>query len=454
MDFPSHFRQRIQGQLPKEADLLFKALEEASPVSIRLNPLKPFTGLPTLPSIPWNEQGRYLYERPSFTLDPAFHAGMYYVQEASSMSLEFVLNQLDLTNALVLDLCGAPGGKSSLLANHLWDKGGMVLANEVIRSRALILKENLIKWGLPNIATTNLDPARLAASGVLFDLIVVDAPCSGEGMFRKDESAKEEWSPEHVELCASRQKRILSDILPALKPGGYLIYSTCTFSETENEANLSWLAKQEDLESVAIPFPESWNINTHSNENISASRFYPHKIKGEGFFISLMQKKGTPPVKNKTSPSLPGKKNKAPIEYMLKPKSFIFQWFDGWYALPENLKEMAGELFHSLPIQYMGTKVAEAAGNEWKPSAELAFSVIANPDAFAFKELSRLEALHFLHRDDLKFPEFDLGWIRLNYLGQGLGFVKNLGKRSNSQYPKEWRIRKDLPEELPSQWHL
>ncbi len=464
MDFPSAFQERIKGQLPQEADLLFSALSEEAPTSIRLNPFKAFTSLPTLPKTPWNENGRFLQERPSFTLDPAFHAGMYYVQEASSMSIDFVLNQLDLEGALALDLCGAPGGKSTLLGTHLYPKGGMVLANEVIRARANTLKENIIKWGLPNMAVSNLDPKHFAKSKVLFDLILVDAPCSGEGMFRKDEAARNEWSPEHVSMCAARQKRILSDILPNLKEEGYLLYSTCTFSEEENEANLNWLAQEQGMSSLSIDFPEEWNINRKEKNGCLGYSFFPHKTRGEGFFIALMQKemdgsqtqkvsvKSSKKEKKYAGAKKLGKKTDADCKTWLKDDVQLFEWYDGIYAVPESISELASTLFYGFPLQYLGTKVAEQAGRDWKPSAELALSVIANPSSFPSIELSQKDALHFLRRDELKFPDSPIGWLKLTYLNQGLGFVKNLGNRSNSQYPKEWRILMDLPEELET-WY-
>lgn len=461
MDFPSGFEQRIKGQLPQEADLLFSALDTESPVSIRLNPFKPLEIPDSLEKTPWHPEGRYLKERPSFTLDPAFHAGMYYVQEASSMSIDFILQQLNLDGIRALDLCGAPGGKSSLLATHLYPKGGFVLANEVIRSRAQTLKENLIKWGLPNIAVSNLDPKQIAKSKLGFDLMLVDAPCSGEGMFRKDEAARKEWSEDNVELCAARQKRILADILPALNPGGYIIYSTCTFSEAENEQNLLWLAEEQEMESLEIPFPPEWNITRKVLNGMVGYAFYPHKTKGEGFFVALLRKakggeqraesgerRAEGDQKKIKGLARLGKKTDAPVESWLNEEIELFEWFDGLYALPKSLLEIAAPVFHQLPLQYFGIKMAEAAGRDWKPSAELAFSVLANSEAFPSVELNLKDALHFLRRDDLKFPDSPQGWLRITHKGQGLGFVKNLGSRANSQYPKEWRILMALPEEI------
>ncbi len=448
MEFPSEFEKRIQGQLLKEADLFFNALRSESPVSIRIHPYKN-TQAENLEPIPWNPFGFYLPDRPSFTLDPAFHAGTYYVQEASSMSLQFVLDQIPLEGALALDLCAAPGGKSSLIATHLYEKEGMLLANEVIRSRAQILKENLIKWGLPNIAVSNLDARNIAASGLQFDLIAVDAPCSGEGMFRKDEAARQEWSEQHVDLCAARQQRILADILPALKPGGYLIYSTCTFSEEENENNLHWLAQELELESLEIPFPPDWQIRLKEKNGVKGYAFYPHLCKGEGFFIALLRKKEETNTRTPKDLKKPGKEVNSPeLNKWLTGAPYCFEWFDGLYAVPQSLVGHASALFR-LPLQYLGVKAAEPAGHDLKPSSELAFSLIHNREAFSSVELTRRQALHFLRRDELKFPDAEKGWLRMDYQGNGLGFVKNLGNRCNSQYPKEWRIRMALPDELP-----
>ncbi len=443
----------MEGQLGNETGLFLSALETESPVSVRVNPFKDLNIPANLERIPWSDQGYYLNERPSFTLDPAFHSGRYYVQEASSMSLDFVLKQIPLEGALALDLCGAPGGKSSLLATALFEQNGMVLANEVIRARAQTLKENLIKWGLPNVAVSNLDPKHIAKSKLEFDLILVDAPCSGEGMFRKDPDARTEWSPDNVDLCAARQKRILADILPALKEGGYLIYSTCTFSEAENEQNLQWLAEEHELASLAIPFPSEWQITEKRLGNSIGYAFYPNKTKGEGFFVALLKKQGEAKELSDKGLKKPGKKVEAPLDAWLNEDVQLFEWFDGVYAIPERLLTPASRLFHALPLQYLGTRIAEAAGREWKPLPELAFSVIAKPEAFPSVELSLKDALHFLRRDELKFADQAQGWLRMDYQGQGLGYVKNLGNRSNSQYPKEWRILMSLPEEV-SLWHL
>ena len=452
MQLPKEFQTRISNQLGADADNLIKSLEDPIPTTIRTNPFKNFRVPDSVQPIPWCEHGFYLNQRPSFILDPAFHAGMYYVQEASSMSLDFILKQLHLDGALALDLCGAPGGKSSLIASHLWKNNGLLVANEVIKSRANILKENLIKWGLPNVAVSQLDAAQITKTGLQFDLIAVDAPCSGEGMFRKDHGARTVWSENTVQLCSARQKRILADIVPALKENGYLIYSTCTFNEEENETNMEWLTNQNDFTSLRIPFPPEWNIVETSRNGLWGYRFYPHHIKGEGFFVSVLQKNesSAKPIRLKNP-----KINTTSGVY----DEFVKEGYTNLihqgeiYSIPKHLTDSASLVLNLLRVQYIGLKTAEQAGKDFKPHSDLAFNLACQTGFFRTIELSHLEALHFLKRDELKFPNEPVGWLKLNYQQCGLGFVKNLGNRSNSQYPKEWIINKSIPSPLDPPWH-
>ncbi|MCX6328665.1 MAG: RsmB/NOP family class I SAM-dependent RNA methyltransferase, partial [Bacteroidia bacterium] len=292
--FPVEFKSRIASQNQIDADLLFKALSEPSPVSIRINPKKwnkrPLTSEP----VPWCNQGWYLESRPSFTFDPLFHAGCYYPQEASGMFLEQVFKQIvdSEENIRVLDLCGAPGGKSTHLSS-LIGKNGLLVANEVIRSRALILAENLTKWGLSNAVVTQSDPSAFSRLHGFFDLILVDAPCSGEGMFR-DKVAISEWSEENTALCSERQKRIVMDVWPALKENGILIYSTCTFNPGENEEVVKWLTGKHEAESVQLNLYGYEGITEIDYQGIHGYGFYPGKIRGEGLFISVLRKNSRP----------------------------------------------------------------------------------------------------------------------------------------------------------------
>jgi 16S rRNA C967 or C1407 C5-methylase (RsmB/RsmF family) len=259
------FTTRIGGQLGDVAGSFLDSLETEPPVSIRHHPLKPGRVFTDCEPVPWAEGGCYLEERPVFTLDPAFHAGAYYVQEASSMLLDHVVRSLCRSGSgqpvqTVLDACAAPGGKTTLLASALPES--FVVANEVIRSRVPVLVENVTKWGTGNIAVTSAEVNRFAALPGFFDLIVADAPCSGEGLFRKQPGARSEWSPDNARHCSLRQRRILMDVWPSLRAGGWLIYSTCTYNPDENEENLRWLINETGAETVNISMPEHWGIST------------------------------------------------------------------------------------------------------------------------------------------------------------------------------------------------
>lgn len=251
---PEKFVEKVRSLIPQEAELFFDAIANEPATTIRLNPLKKTEAFTYAESVPWISHARYLDKRPSFVADPLFHAGAYYVQEASSMFITKIIEHITSKNSskcYVLDLCAAPGGKSTLLLDHL-DDSCLLVANEIIKSRVNILEENCIKWGRSNLMVTNNDPKDFTSLTNFFDIIVVDAPCSGEGMFRKDKNAISEWSEENVQLCSHRQQRILADVLPALKPGGFLIYSTCTFNTSENEDNVLWMEKEFGLKSVEI----------------------------------------------------------------------------------------------------------------------------------------------------------------------------------------------------------
>ena len=296
------FEQQMQALLGAAYPDFIGALQAAAPVSVRLNPAKTGLGGDKFPlpfagsdPVPWHPQGYYLAERPVFTLDPALHAGAYYVQEASSMFLYEALRQtLDFSQPLkVLDLCAAPGGKSTLIGAML-DTDSLLVANEVIKNRCAILRENLERWGMPNVAVTSAAPETFGALEGFFDLVVVDAPCSGEGLFRKDPRAIAEWSPAHVSFCAGRQRHILAAAVAALTPGGLLVYSTCTYNREENENNTEWLTQTFPLAARRLNVDPSWGLEG----NEYGYHFFPHRAKGEGFFIAVFQKHDGPAQKN------------------------------------------------------------------------------------------------------------------------------------------------------------
>lgn len=291
-NLPSEFIERTR-QLMGEAECnaLCRALQADEPVSIRTNTGKNAPAPPQAHPVPWTDNGFYLNRRPAFTFDPLFHAGFYYVQEAASMFIAQAVRRYVNRPVVMLDLCAAPGGKSTLVRNCL-PQGSLLVANEVMRARSQVLAENLIKWGNPEVIVTNNDPADFSRLEERFDVILTDVPCSGEGMFRKDDRAISEWSSEGVELCWKRQRRIVADIWPCLKQGGILIYSTCTFNREENEDNVAWIASTLGAEVLPVDTETEWGITGNlTGEDFSVYRFLPHHTSGEGLFVAVLRKK-------------------------------------------------------------------------------------------------------------------------------------------------------------------
>jgi 16S rRNA C967 or C1407 C5-methylase (RsmB/RsmF family)/NOL1/NOP2/fmu family ribosome biogenesis protein len=449
---PEKFIERIQRQLGNESGQFFNALSETRRFSIRLNPRK-LKKNPALEQVPWCEGAYYLKERPVYTLDPRLHCGAYYVQEASSMFLQRAWRQIrkELSCPRVLDVCAAPGGKSTLLAAEIGEDGFLV-ANEVIRSRAQVLKENLTKWGSSHVLVTNNDPADFSKLEASFDVIVADVPCSGEGLFRKDVHAREEWSDTKVQLCSARQRRILSDILPALRKDGFLIYSTCTFSEEENEENISWLSSLEEWEGIDLHPDLSWGLTACTTNGIPSYRFYPHKCKGEGFFICVLRKKSgkaARPVKPNQKLRFFKEADKKSIEKLrriLPGNWFFLAEKQGIHAVSETHAAWIDELYGTLRPVKPGIYLGELTGNDFRPSHELAMYSGLNPGIFPSYDCSLKEALRYLKKEDIKLTGQPEGWVLLRFEGASLGFVKNIGSRCNNYYPKDWRILMPLPE--------
>jgi 16S rRNA C967 or C1407 C5-methylase (RsmB/RsmF family)/NOL1/NOP2/fmu family ribosome biogenesis protein len=435
----------MESQLSQdEWQTFLQALQAAPPVCIRLNPNKP-TNASRTESIPWCSTGYYLPERPSFTLDPVFHAGAYYVQEASSMFLEQVVKQtLDLNQSLkVLDLCAAPGGKSTHLLS-LINTESLLISNEVIRARTNILCESIQKWGNANVVITQHDPSHFKDLAGYFDLIVVDAPCSGEGLFRKEPDSISEWSPANVELCSQRQKRILADVFPALKQNGILIYSTCTFNKQENECNLKWLADQHDIEFLKIDCRSDWGVYESSMEGAIGYRFYPHRAKGEGFFITAIRKLGfETPIKLQAN---------QPFK-VLKETGQLNSWImdSGHYHFIMNKEEV-----RLIPRQYIkdiefmathfgivaaGTAVGSFKHDKLIPDHALALSTKLDHNQLATFELSKEEALAYLRKDNLTIATERTGLGLVTHSKLALGWVNVLKNRVNNLYPMNWRIR-------------
>ncbi len=419
--------------------------------SVRINPEKKKSLFHQNKSVPWSVSGFYLNERPSFTLDPLFHAGAYYVQEASSMFLETALKQtVDLSKPLkILDLCAAPGGKSTLIQSLINDES-ILVSNEVIKTRVNILAENITKWGAANVVVTNNDPKDFQRLQNYFDVIVVDAPCSGSGLFRKDPEAINEWSENNVLLCSQRQQRILADVLPALKDDGVLIYSTCSYSMQEDEIIADWLVEDCNLKSLQLTTDSNWGIieTTSSQNNAFGYRFYPDKVNGEGFYIAAFKKNNV--VNQIVEKHLKDNKRKitilpdndiAVLQPYLKSVAhyFFFRQMKDVIVLPSHFRQILPELQSALYIKKAGIKMGTIIRNELIPHHELAVSTILN-DNISQIEVDLLTALQYLRRQEIKIDTDAKGWALLSYSNLPIGWIKILPNRINNYYPPQWRI--------------
>ncbi len=410
--------------------------------SIRINPLKttPNSNPQTVNPIPWSENGYYLTERPSFTFDPLFHAGCYYVQEASSMFLEQALKQtLDLSKQLrVLDLCASPGGKSTHIQS-LISADSILVSNEVIRGRIPALQDNIIKWGCENVIVTNNDPAHFSSLENFFDVMIIDAPCSGSGLFRRDPEAIEEWSEQNVQLCSARQQRILRDAWPALKNDGILIYSTCSYSPEEDEQIVDEILKIFNAAYVPLSTDNDWGIvNTGKGY-----RFWPDKVKGEGFFIAVFRKKEGDTKREVSAKS-------QPISLTNKESSFLESWMktegkkfikrqERIFAIPENVAEEINYLQNSLKVVYPCLRVGELIRDKLIPDHALAMSNIVSAKS---RELDYDDAIRYLQRKEINIDAAK-GWQLVTCQNHPLGWINALPNRINNYYPKELRILKD-----------
>ena len=463
MQLPEGFIQSLQKiQGFDEKTFVDAHKDEKKITSIRFNPKK-LTGTTIDHSsfgihekIPWSTQGYYLTERPSFTFDPLFHGGAYYVQEASSMFLEQALKQtVDLSQPLrLLDLCAAPGGKSTLIESLISDES-ILVSNEIIKSRASVLEENLIKWGALNVIVTNNDPVTFQRLEHYFDVIIVDAPCSGSGLFRKDRGAIDEWSEGNVQMCSQRQQRILADVYPALKKDGVLIYSTCSYSEEENECIADWLLDTFAVSSLQLTLRgEDGGSYGDIVEAISKKhaafgyRFFPDKIKGEGFFLACFRKLygGIHHFKQPKKVKLEkvSRSEDSHIRPWIKPDADVQFWKLGdlIFAFPTALeKELLTVVSADIYIRNAGIAIGSLAGKELIPNHALALSPILNPK-IPTVSLKKEEALQYLRKEEVKTSLISKGWAVVQYEGTNLGWIKVLSNRSNNYYPKAWRILK------------
>lgn len=444
---PAKFCERIRRDYASEAEQLLSSLDTAAGTSIRVNPFKQIN-IPNGVSIPWTTQGYYLQERPSFTADPLFHAGCYYVQEASSMFIEHLFRTcIDENKSMAaLDLCAAPGGKSTLLMSLL-NKDSYVVSNEFISSRASILQENIIKWGLGNAFVTNNDPAHFSRLKHHFDLVLIDAPCSGEGLFRKDPDARLEWSEANCALCEKRQEKIIMESWDCIKPGGLLFYSTCTFNPGENEQLLASLKEQISFESIQIPINSDWNIREIHYQGIYGYQFLPHQTKGEGFFISVLKKPGSEVEKVRKTP-VAAKPVSDKLLQKISGEQYASVLFRENYHFASARMLMDFNLIDKhLNLKYFGTEVGQIIKGKLIPSHPLALSPFACLDEYEKIALSKKEAQLYLSRKEFEVASANIGWKIFTYEGQALGFAKHLGNRWNNYYPLQWRIRMEIKQE-------
>ncbi len=452
---PTAFQAQMQAQLGSEYAAFADALTQPAPISVRLNPRKSGFDRTGLDTVRWCANGVYLPQRPVFTLDPLFQAGAYYVQEASSMILAEVVRQIRRPGQPLrtLDLCAAPGGKTTLLASAL-PLDSLLLANEVIRSRVPVLRENVDKWGFANLAVSNHDPDAFSGLSGFFDLVLIDAPCSGEGLFRKDPDAVGQWSPDQVAMCAARQKRILNAAIPLVREGGWLIYSTCTYNDTENMANVRYLTEH-GFKARPLDLPLDWGVVTQTTGSAIGYQCYPHRLQGEGLFFSLLQNQNRtthtpkPPRLFRSIRALRPRETAALQPWLADPGSLSL-WEKPNGEVVALLKSQEKDLLlldSALHSKGFGVVLGQFKGTDFIPSHSFALSTLIAPQLPAV-DLSYDDAVRYFKKENLILDAPTTGWTVARFGGQNLGWLKGVGNRINNYLPKDWRIRMDIKTEF------
>ncbi len=439
MTLPSDFNPDFPG--------LAEVLATSDPsVAIRLNSAKMPVSDVGGEQVPWCESGRYLSQRPDFTFDPALHQGCYYVQDASSMIYHHIgryLSKIYSREVAVLDACAAPGGKTTALIDAFMP-GSLIVANEYVPARAEVLHENIVKWGSPDVVVSRGDTSRFLRLGGMFDVIAADVPCSGEGMFRKDADAITQWSPRLVNECAALQREIIGNLWPALAPGGYLIYSTCTFNRAENEDNVEWIVNNLPGASIVeIPGSDDWNLVRRDG----VLHFLPGNIRGEGLTVALLHKASD------THVDIIRRSEKKNVRKNVCPDRELLEWIsdenytlqvvgDRVYACPDRWKTEIDTLARELTLPWnAGVEVAAMKGRDYIPSHALAVNKLLRRGSFYELEIGYADAIAYLRRETIVLPSgTPRGFVLLTYAGRPLGFVKNIGNRANNLYPQSWRI--------------
>lgn len=466
MNIPCDFKDYTQLLM---GDELYRALErglqDTPPTSIRINPFKisPRTAAvhPASSHVPigWCREGFWLDSRPNFTFDPLLHAGYYYVQEAASMFLSHVLRHIydrpgeandhhgeaNDHPRIALDLCAAPGGKSTVVRSCLPD-GCLLICNEPIRQRAQILSENIQKFGHPDVIVTNNYPRDFRKTGILYDLIIADVPCSGEGMFRKDPDAITEWRKQNVENCRQLQRQIISDIWPCLKPGGILVYSTCTFNAAENEENIEWI-KTLGARDIDIATEASWNITGALTGDSRVYRFIPGVSRSEGLCMAVLRKDGDKATdEHRARGERTGRRgihNSGADSWLTDSDRFtIVRDADALNAIPTTWEAVYQKAARHLKIIHAGIQLGIVKGKDIIPQQSLALSCQLDRRAFPEIGLDYRQAISYLRKENISLPpDTPRGFALVSYHGAPLGFVKHLGNRTNNLYPQEWRIK-------------
>lgn len=464
MILPTAFESYTKNLMGTELYANFLQVMQQEPTAfIRLNPYKcphyQFT-MPTTP-VAWCGYGYALKSKPQFTFDPLFHAGLYYVQEQSSMFLAHVLQQCVNQPVRMLDMCAAPGGKSTLARIQL-PEGSILVCNEPIATRAQILAENIQKCGHPEVIVTNNYPKEIRKAKLKFDVILCDVPCSGEGMFRKNANAINEWSIENVNKCQQLQREIITEAWQCLTDGGILIYSTCTFNTKENEENVAWICNELGAKTIEVPIKEDWKIkggfttklsdgNKHTVFRfIPGYKHSPNHIYGEGLFVAVLRKDGTLKSNKKDSFYLQSSNikqhhNKAhyPTQWLNNEHLFNFLITNNQLtALPHTLQPIYTQAAKHLRILSAGIPMAIQKGKNLIPTQALALSICLNKKAFPCVDLSYCEAIAYLSKNTITLPNnTPQGFVLVTFRHIPLGWMKNMGNRANNLYPNEWRIR-------------
>ncbi len=464
-DFEAYTRQLMGEALYGSLE---QGLKQEPPTSIRFNPFKTATVPAALNEdcrpVTWCPEGCYLPFRPNFTFDPLFHAGLYYVQEASSMFISHILRQLIHEPVMMLDLCAAPGGKTTT-ARAVLPEGSVLFTNEPMKLRASILAENVQKFGHPDVVVTNNYAADYQRSGLLFDIILTDVPCSGEGMFRKDEGALAEWSRENVEKCWQLQRTIVADIWPCLRAGGLLIYATCTFNAHEDEENVNWIAENLGADFVEVETKPGWNITGALIDSHPVYRFIPGKTEGEGLFVAVLRKLGDSEavLKHTDAAATGSKKRKRPNKKSnAKPNGQPLQaeaWLEGSYEVVERGEQLTAiptwwldryeQAYDKLHVIHAGVTLGTTKGNDLVPHESLALSIRLKQSQLPNVALDYNQAIAYLRKEAITLSlDAPRGFVLLTYKGHALGFGKNIGNRVNNLYPQEWKIKSTyLPDE-------